>query len=88
MEAIFNTKTKQLYITDPEIKEFDEIVPADYEQDYWNCLYDKSNGKAIYDINLYIYNNEYNLQSVNLIDNNEGEIIIGDDYKTIQLTII
>ena len=88
MEAIFNTKTKQLFITDPEIKEFDEIVPADDEQDYWNCLYDKSNGKAIYDINLYIYNNEYNLQSVNLIDNNEGEIIIGDDYKTIQLTII
>jgi len=88
MEAIFNTKTKQLTITGTEIKDFDEIVPNDDEQDYWNCIYDKSNGNAIYDINLYIYHNQYNLQLVNLIDNNEGEIIMGHDYQTIQLTII
>ena len=87
MEAIYNIKTRQLSIIGGGILPFRVNVPQDQEDDYWNTVNDLR-GAPLYDINLFNYGEETNLQYVNLVDDGDGGLECGDDYQLAELTII
>ena len=87
MKAVYNTISKELVVTGEEIQDFKVIIPQDQEEDYWNTVKDME-GNYIYDINLYNYGDEIQFQYVNLIDDGDGGLECGDDYKSIELITI
>lgn len=87
MKATYNLETRVLVVTSEDTLDFKAIVPRDQEEDYWNTVLDLC-GEPLYDINLFDYGEETNLQYVNLVDDGDGGLECGDEYQLAELTII
>ena len=88
MKATYNEQTRELIVKADDIKDFQTIIPKHFQdEDYWDTVIGKD-GNMLYDINLFNYGENFHLQYVNLVDDNEGGLICGDDYKLADLTVL
>ena len=88
MKAIYNEQTRELIIKGYDIQDFQTVIPEDYTvEDYWDTVIGKD-GNMLYDINLFNYGENFHLQYVNLVDDNEGGLQCGDNYQLADLTVL
>jgi hypothetical protein len=86
MRATYNTQTKELIVKGDDIQDFQTIIETD-EQDYWDTVKGKDE-QPLYDINLFDYGDNFHLQYVNLVDDNEGGLQCSDNYQLANLTVL
>ena len=88
MKATYNQETRELIVTSEELEKFQIIIPSQCDdKDYWNTVKGKD-GDMLYDINLFDYDEGFQLQYVNLVDDFDGGLECGDDYQLADLTVI
>lgn len=94
MKATFNLKTKELIITGKEIEPFKHIIEEGWE-DFWHSVATKKTGEPLYDINLFIMDddkgdmdiNNYSLGYYNLVTDSSGQIHIDKFKDNIKLRV-
>lgn len=86
MKATYDLTTRELIVESEEIISFKAIVPQDQEEDYWNTVKGKD-GAMLYDINLFDYGEELQLQYVDLVTDDHGELTCGDNYRLGELIV-
>jgi hypothetical protein len=86
MTATYDITTGELIVHGEEIISFMAIVPKEQEEDYWNTVRGRD-GDMLYDINLFDYDNGLQLQYVNLVTDDHGELTCGDDYRLAELVV-
>lgn len=88
MKATYNEHTRELIVKGDDIQDFQTIIPKLLQaEDYWDTVVGKD-GNMLYDINLFSYGEKFHLQYVNLVDDNEGGLICGDNHQLADLTVL
>jgi hypothetical protein len=87
MKATYDLTTRELIVESEEIITLTVVVPQDQEEDYWNTVKGKD-GAMLYDINLFDYGDYLQLQYVDLVTDDDGELTCGDNYQLGSLTVI